>query len=258
MKRLLQIIIYFIVSVQFSYAHDYESIKDLCQNLEEKYSINIYFEDFPETTWEIGYTLADETNYEKLYTYILLFDEEFSKYPSSFIDKTNLEGVVFAHSLSISNQYRTAIPDYYNEILLLDFIRGDYNKVYQRHVIHHEFYHMIEEEFNGNAYWKDPEWSELNADGFKYGAGGSSVQGHSNVYSYTHPHEGFINLYSESAIEEDKAEMFATLFVKEEFDKLNEWIPSDAILMAKMDYMMNFLKTIDGAFSEEYWEELER
>jgi hypothetical protein len=251
-------LLFLLVLVQNSYSQSYESIKELCLNLEEKYSVNIYFEEFPETTWEIDYTLADSSDYQKLYNYILLFDSEFSKYPESFIEKTNLEAVVFAHSLAIQNQYRTAIPDYYREILLLDFLRGDYNKVYQKHVIHHEFYHMIEEEFNGSAYWKDPDWASFNHANFKYGDGGSTVQDNTNVYSYTHPEEGFINLYSESAIEEDKAELFATLFVKEEFEKLDEWIATDTILYNKMNYMKDFLKSIDQGFSDEYWLELER
>jgi hypothetical protein len=71
--------------------------------------------------------------------------------------------------------------------------------------------------FQGLHYFKlsqsvDPRWSQLNLSGFSYGDGGvnmrvSTCAGSGSVA----PLSGFLNKYSTSAIEEDKAEVFAAM-----------------------------------------------
>lgn len=254
MKRIYYTL--FIVSsclAQSSYAQDHSDIKKLCDKLENKYSIKLYFEEFPATSWKIDYALATRKDYKKLHRYILIFDNEFSKYPKSFLKRTKLSAVVFVKSLAFQKQLRTAIPDYGKEILILDFIRGGYAPIYQKHVIHHEFYHMIEEEFNKSAYWKDPGWAKLNGPKVQYGRGGKTVQKNSKAYLFTHPEKGFVNLYSKSAIEEDKAEIYAALFLKEEYKKLIKWAKKDKSLYKKTKYMKSFLRKLDPKFTEKYW-----
>ncbi len=242
-----------ILSLQYSYGQSFDEIKTFCTELEEKYSIEFFIETCPSTSWKLHYRFAEENDYQKLYNYLKLFDTEFSKYPKSFHKTTNLASVVFVKSLGYGGQLRTGIPDYYKEILLMDFIRGEYNKTYQKHSLHHEYYHMIEQEFNKDAYWKDPKWNSLNIKGTKYGSGGSSVQHQTNVYDYVHPEKGFVNLYSMSGIEEDKAEMFATLFVKSEYKKLMNWINEDEVLKKKKNYMIEFLCSKDSNFKKDHW-----
>ena len=60
-----------------------------------------------------------------------------------------------------------------------------------RHVIHHEYFHMVEEQVNGSAYFKDPKWAALNTKGFKYGSGGDKMRD-GNVTPLTHPQAGFV------------------------------------------------------------------
>jgi hypothetical protein len=256
-KRICCIIIFVLSALTPSAsAQNYADIKHLCAELEQKYALTFYFDEFPATSWPIEYAFATPQDYEKLRRYIVLFDHEFSKYPKIFLQKTRLKAVVFVKSLAFKTQLRTAIPDYGKEILLLDFIRGEHNIVYQQHVIHHEFYHMIEEEINTNPYWKDPDWKDLNVPGIQYGQGGKTVQHNSNVYELTHPEPGFINLYSQSAIEEDKAEIYAALFVTKEYEQVMRWTDEDRVLQKKTEYMKNFLKALDPEFSEQYWLEL--
>ena len=259
MKRVCYILILtFLLLAHSSYAQDYLDIRRLCAKIASDYSIKVYFGKFPKTSWKIDYDLATKQDYEKLYNYLLLFDNEFAKYPQGFLKKTKLSAVVFVKSLALKEQLRTAIPDYGKEILILDFLRGDHNSTYQKHVIHHEFYHMIEEEFNRSAYWKDPDWKEFNASGVDYGQEGKAAQGNSKAYLFTHPKKGFVNLYSKSAIEEDKAEIYATLFVKEEYDKLMEWVKKDKVLSRKMSYMIRFLKKLNSKFSKRYFTRLHK
>jgi len=253
-KRICYILILaLLLLTHSSYAQDYLDIKRLCSKLGSEYSIKIYFEKFPATSWKIDYALATRDDYKKLYNYLLLFDNEFAKYPKSFLEKTKLSTVVFVKSLAFKEKLRAAMPDYGKEILILDFLRGDHSSVYQRHVMHHEFYHMIEEEFNRSAYWKDSDWKEFNASIVQYEQGGETAQNNSKAYLFTHPKPGFVNLYSQSAIEEDKAEIYAALFVKEEYDKLIEWAKKDKVLDKKTKYMIKFLKKLNSKFSKRYF-----
>lgn len=231
-----------------------KKINFVISTVEKKYSIRLAYENMPKATWdEIKYTVASKSDYERLLKYLRLFRREFNKYPKEFIRESRLKWVVFVKDLSISGQLRTAVPDYKKEILFLDFARGTHSTIYQRHVIHHEFYHMIEEQFNGDAYWKDPNWAKFNDKNFKYGKGGATVQGQSNVYELTHPKKGFINLYSMSALEEDKAEIFASLFVKAESRKIAKCVKKDDILRKKVRYMKTFLFKCCKDMNPQYW-----
>lgn len=255
MRYIVSIIILLIVTQQID-ARSYHDIQVLSQKLEQKYGIKIYTQSAQKFSWKIEYQFACKQDYQKLYRYLQLFDQEFQKYPKNFIKKTALKGILFVKKLSINGQYRTAIPDYYKEFLIYDFLRGDHHKRYQKHVIHHEYYHMIEQEINKNPYFKDPAWNRLNQKGFKYGHGGASVQHKTNQYSYTHPQKGFVNLYSMSGLEEDKAEMFATLFIKREYQQLKKWGKKDKILHQKELYMKGFLRKLDSGFYKGYWNRL--
>ena len=114
---------------------------------------------------------------------------------------------------------------------------------------------MIEEEINGDAYWKDAKWAQLNDPLFKYGRGGASVRdGRTSLF--THPRNGFINKFSMSGLEEDKAEIYASLFSEEAFRKVAKWMQKDKILRAKVKYMKTFLRSVDKNFDDAYWKNL--
>ena len=231
-------------------------IDKLVNQIQNKFIINVYIKEIPSSVWPLDFEKANEGDNEDLYKYLIIFEQEFSKYPVSFIRKTRLNGVSFVRSLGYGGQLRTAIPDYRREVLFFDFMRGNFDQVYQRHVIHHEFYHMIEQEFNQDAYWKDPKWIGLNKPDVSYGKGGMMMQGNSNAFSFTHPDKGFVNLYSKSAPEEDKAEVYAGLFIKEEYSKIVQWMRNDSILENKVKYMKSFLKSQDDEFHKSYWSKL--
>ena len=118
-KHFLVFVLIFLL--HYSNAQDIDKIRALCNELETKFSVKIYFESFPVTSWKLDYQLAEPKDSSGLYSYLQLFDKEFSKYPTSFIKATNLKHVVFVKSLGFGGQLRAAIPDYYKEILLLDF-----------------------------------------------------------------------------------------------------------------------------------------
>jgi hypothetical protein len=216
--------------------------KSLDSTLSEKYGIKMISENIPASTWaELTYKNLQK-NDSFLPKYLSFFDNEFNKYSKDFVKITNLKTVAFVKNLAVDGQERAAAPDYYKEILFLDIYLGNYDEQYQRHVIHHEFYHMIEEQLNGDAYYKDPVWASFNPAGFSYGNGGKYERGE-NAYPVTHPQTGFINIYSASALEEDKAEIYAALFTEGQDKLMKKWIKEgDTVLGKKVNYMKEFLK----------------
>ncbi|MCF6289012.1 MAG: putative zinc-binding metallopeptidase [Proteobacteria bacterium] len=218
--------------------------------MEEKYSIKFHIDLMPTTTWIIDYEFAQEQDYENLFSYLELLDMEFSKYLLSFLKKSKLEAIAIVKNLVLDAYYyddpRAGIPDYHHELLIFDFTTVSHSKTYKNHVIHHEFYHMLEEQFNGNSKWKDPVWNSFNVNNDVYG-------GRRSYYLINHPDKGFVSKYSLSSLEEDKAETFSTLFTKEYYKKVRVWIKKDNILFNKVEYIKNFLKGIDRSFSDNYW-----
>lgn len=255
----ISVIFIVLVSTTQAFSSRKEKIGSIISEIESKYPVKLSYKNIPKATWkEIKYTTASKSDYNRLFKYLKLFQEEFNKYPKEFIKKTKLKRVVFVKNLSCAGQFRAAVPDYYKEILFYDFAYGPCNTIYHRHVIHHEFYHMIEEQFNGNPRWKDPKWAKFNDKNFKYGKGGATVYGKPGMYPLTHPQKGFTGLYSMSTLQEDKAEIYASLFIESENRKIAKWIEEDDILKKKVNYMKTFLFNVCKDMDAEYWKELSK
>ncbi len=187
--------------------------------------------------------------------YADLFIEEFAKYPSELIKLSKLRRVEFVDRLAVGKQYRAAVPDYDHEVLYYDvgYVR---NQRYSRHVVHHEFYHMLEQEWNGSAYYKDQTWAKFNEKDFVYGTGGSEAYGHGDVWSFVHPKPGFINLYSTYGLEEDKAEVWAVMFVPDNWRLVRRAVDDDPILRAKVSYLRDFVRSKTSAMDDRFWRQV--
>jgi hypothetical protein len=257
MKNILLLLITLITSFNLQAQEvTLNDLRNLKADFEKKYSITLFIEQTPFSISKFESKVITKEFYKDLYEYMIMLDEEMSKYPLKFLWKTRLRAIALVRSLIYNYQLRGAIPDYGREILFFDILNGSDFEIYQRHVIHHEFYHMIEQELNGSAYWKDPIWSDFNHSNFNYGNGGVTMQENANASVFSHPQVGFLNLYSQSGHEEDKAEIFASLFVKQEYTKLKQWSQKDKVLKNKMDYMMKFLIDNNKNFNPFFWDKL--
>jgi hypothetical protein len=228
----------------------------LLSSMTEGYSVPVRVTDLPGPALMMSFSPAEEADQAALTKYLKLFDEEFSKHPNDLIQASGLKQVAIVKNLVVSGQYRAAMPDLGRKILFLDFLRGASNPTYQRHVIHHEFYHIIEPAMNGNNTWKDPQWAALNEEGFEYGSGGADMQSNSSSGVQNHPQPGFIDLYSTSGLEEDKAEIFGALFVASESAKMMEWAQTDEILANKIQYMKASLQQKAPDMDDAFWTKL--
>ncbi len=228
---------------------------DQIGQLEKRYGVEMCYEGFGEASWDsLKCDELGEDDMERLGGYLELFSREFGKYPPEFVDKTGLKRVYLCKNLKIGEQYRAAAPDYISETLYYDVYKGWKTPGYHTDVIHHEYYHMIEEQLNGDVYYKDPKWAAINPAEFVYGQGGHTVQGVKDVGAYVHPQEGFIAGYAMSGLEEDKASIFACLMTEANRAKIMEWSQSDKRLAAKIEYMKGFLVETCGDM-ERVWVE---
>ncbi len=236
------------------------TLGQICKQLARDYGLRVTWKarDIPKCTWKIRYQPAKPTELRTLREYMELFDHEFRKYPKAFVKASKLRGLAFVGGLSIAGQTRSALPDYVQENLYYDFRIGARRAdAYAQHVIHHEYFHMLEEEWNGSAYFKDPEWAKLNPKKFHYGAGGAAARNPS-VTTLRRPRPGFVNGYAMSGLEEDKAEVWALLFVPREWRLLAKWRLGDKILANKVLFLERFALAKCKHMNERYWTQVRR
>lgn len=181
--------------------------------------------------------------------YLTLFVPEFQLYPADLIRRTKLKRLVFCENLAFAGQLRTALPDFEHDTLYYDVARGAENPAYQRKVIHHEYYHLIDLRDDGRLY-RDERWAALNTAGFKYGTGGKNAQEVADTGTLTDKYPGFLNHYSTTGVEEDKAEVFALLMMDRAY--LTGRSEKERVLAAKVarmqEIMKKFCPEIDGKF----------
>jgi hypothetical protein len=188
---------------------------------------------------------------KELRAYAGLFASEFSLYPVEAVKRAQLKRIVLCRELSFAGQLRTAIPDYDHDTLYLDVVRGSYDKRYVRKVLHHEFFHLIDYRDDGNVY-QDERWAKLNAKDFKYGNGGKNAQDRSDTSLLTDKYPGFLNHYSTTGVEEDKAELFAHLII--ESKHVEEYRKNDKVIKAKVERLKELLSEFCPEMNDDFWE----
>ncbi len=187
----------------------------------------------------------------ELQNYTGIFISEFTLYPRELIQQSRLQRVVICTDLSFDGQRRNAIPDFEHDTLYLEACRGAENRPYLRKVIHHEFFHIIDYRDDGSVY-RDERWAELNPDTFRYGTGGRAVQDKSDTSLLTDKYPGFLNHYSTTGVEEDKAEMFANLIVDPDY--VESRADADRVIHAKVERMRELLARFCPELNDKFWD----
>lgn len=188
-------------------------------------------------------------------SYAGIFAAEWSLYPLELVKKTKLKKVVFCQDLSFAKQFRTAVPDFENDVLYLDVSRGRSDEQYVRKVIHHEFFHIIDLRDDGKLY-EDERWSKLNPPDFKYGPGGAKLQDDPTVTTTGRNEPGFLNRYAAAGVEEDKAEVFAHMIVEPK--QLAERAKRDKYMRAKVERMKELLTAFSPKVDDAFWAMIEQ
>jgi hypothetical protein len=221
----------------------------LGQSIESKYGVKLVVgHKFPVATLH-GQIRALNAEKSQIDRYITILASEFLRYPPAFVAKSGLKRIILCRELNFMGQKRTAVPDFEHDSLYLDVVMGDYDSDYQRRVIHHEFFHMVDYKDDGELY-SDKSWARFNPRDFQYGSGGAQMQDdpHSGVRS---KRQGFLNRYSTSGVEEDKAELFA--YMMTDYDQIESLAASDPVIRKKLQAMKALLSNFCPEMNESFW-----
>lgn len=216
---------------------------------EQDYSVDVTLQDceidVPISGGRITAAAASTTGQR----YQQLMIREFRIYPRAFLKASQLKRIVICSKLAFNGQLRAAIPDFARNTLYLDDSRGSESGNYQRAVIHHEFFHIVDYRDDGIVY-DDAHWKTLNPKDFEYGKGGSRLQEDSSQAGFRKPTNGFLTKYSLAGVEEDKAELFAHLIVSQKI--VASAVESDVLLDQKVSTLKaltrRFCAELDGSF----------
>lgn len=185
--------------------------------------------------------------------YLSMLVREFAIYPPAFVRRTKLRRIVVCQQLAYDGQRRAAVPDFEHDTLYLDWQNGAKDRHYQRAVMHHEFFHIVDFQDDGRVY-EDKAWQKLNAADFKYGPGGAAVQDDARQSSFRTPTNGFLTHYSTAGVEEDKAELFAHLIVSPL--QVAAAVKTDARLDSKVLHLKASLRSFCGDMDTAFWNQV--
>lgn len=200
-----------------------------------------------------GKITGKEPNRERLDRYRPLLLDELRKYPSEFFRTLKLSKLVFAEELRFDDQKRAGIPDFHHATLHLDPEEGVHSKTYQQTVIHHELFHIVDWKDDGELY-EDRSWKKLNPTAFRYGNGGRNARGN-DQWQLDDSLEGFLNKYSMSGVEEDKAEIFCNLMVRA--GVVQERAAKDKVIAKKVERIRKIAKAFCRSLDDRFWNSLE-
>ncbi len=160
-----------------------------------------------------------------------------------------MQRIVLCRGLTYGGQNRAAVPDFEHDTLFLDVVAGDHDRDYQRHAIHHDLFHILDDEDDGQLY-SDNRWLKLNSPGFQYGSGGERMQDDQwSGVLWNRP--GFLNKYSTSGVEEDKAEIFA--YMMTDYGFVDNRAATDDVIRKKMAAMKTLLEKFCPDIDESFW-----
>lgn len=227
----------------------------IISRLSSKYNLEIVTagHPFPTSTYHGDIGGADATD-RQIQDYLRLLDEEFSLYPEDFVRRTGLKRIVLCRELSFAGQFRNAVPDFEHDTYYLEIERGSFDTTYLRKVIHHDFFHIVDYRDDGLLY-EDDRWKALNPDDFKYGTGGKNAQNNPESAVLTLEYPGFLNHYSTTGVEEDKAEIFSNMMVSPRY--VAGRLSQDTVIEAKVVTMKELLAGFCPEINESFWQKVD-
>ena len=166
-----------------------------------------------------------------------IISKNLSIYKKDFLNKINLRFVVLCENLYISEINTAGIPGHKKRTLILDI---NFNEKYFERVIHHEVFHIIQNNFE--SIFNEKIWSNFNEKAFEYAECSTcSDRLGLDLYDKTN---GFLTEYSKSIASEDMAEVFSFLMTDE--IKLKNIANKDSILLNKIEFIKNGIKKIEN------------
>ena len=203
------------------------ALRELSMRLAASHGVEILHADVEvELTLDNGVVTAGPAEERALAAATVLVVDELTRLPAELLKKSGLARVMLVTDLAEERRAIPSLPNY-NRSLMLDV---DASPAFMRRLLHHEVFHFIDLADDGEVL-RDPAWERLNPPGFRYGAGGRAMR-EPSASALSREFPGFATRYAMSAIEEDKAELFA--FLVTEPAALRDMAREDAHLAAKI------------------------
>ena len=183
--------------------------------------------------------------HHELDTSTRLVTDELGRYPKSFVEATQLRRVLLCRNLRESGRPIPSLPNYVSTLV----IDVDAPDRYARRLVHHELYHFADLA-DDEQVRRDEDWAALNDRFFVYGDGGRFMRD-PGASKLTDGVPGFLTLYATSAVEEDKAEIFAFLMVEPE--RVAEIARQDPVVARKVAAMKDRVARLSPEMDEAFW-----
>jgi hypothetical protein len=174
--------------------------------------------------------------------------QELGRYPPSFLPAVRLRRVMLCTDLREGSVRIPSLPNY-ERSLLLDV---DSPPSFVRRLVHHEIFHFADFADDGQLQ-RDPQWEALNGPRFSYGSGGRFMRSPGSAL-LTDALPGFLTRYSTSALEEDKAEVFA--FSMTAPAAVARVAARDSVVRAKVHAVRAQVARLDPAMGAEFWDRI--
>ena len=165
-----------------------------------------------------------------------IFNNSMQKYNFQFLQKINMNYIIFCENLTINDILTAGIPNPSVSTLILDFVFDD--EFFER-AIHHEIFHMIQSNYDVDDL--NAEWKMQNSTNFTYA--GCSTCAKNFDLSLMEENNGFITKYSQASASEDQAEVFSVWMTNKVV--FYSAISNDEILKKKINILENFLTKIN-------------
>lgn len=178
-----------------------------------------------------------------------LFQSEWCRYPTSFLQKVGVQRVVIGTRLTVLGERRAAFADEPTMTLWLDADTGARIPNYGRQVLHHDLFHLVDATDPKRSDW-EAKWRSLNRPDFAYGKGGWFMRG-SNATVLRSDLPGFLTEYSTSALSEDRAEVFGHLMASSAF--VSRQTRRDPVIAAKVRTIRIQIADMDPKMGPNWW-----
>ena len=177
---------------------------------------------------------SDKKTLDKNYRII---KKNLDRYSLGFLKKINLKYIVLCENLSIAGINTAGIPNNKTRTLILDI---KFNKNYLERAIHHELFHIINDNFK--ELFDEHDCKSSHKISFKY-SDCSTCNDNWNL-DQLDDGSGFFTEYAKSTISEDMAEVFSHLiFYQEEINI------KDPIIKNKILFIKKIILNIDDNFN---------
>ncbi|MFT5387589.1 MAG: hypothetical protein ACI9E5_000720 [Candidatus Omnitrophota bacterium] len=232
------------------------SIKTKVLNFKKRYGIPIIYKNFSSDNNRADFKAIASNNYDYFDNYLNLFEKETTKYPLDFFRQRRIRAIAFVTHLFSKGETAQGMYQTDTNVMFFDISRFKENKSLQRHSIHHELFHMMSLQTVGYSVNKDPQWLALNNKTFTYGKQSKRLTDMNPHNSHAPNQLGFVTYYAMSALEEDKAEIFACLMQKSHNRLITQWQKKDTIMENKVSHIKSFIKAYSPHMDDSYWESL--